>query len=311
MGEVVLGVGASHSTLMNTHWDEVAEHDGANRFRDALGQARERIVAADPDVIVVLGSNHFRGMFLDLMPSITIPVGECRGAGEAGTPGGELNVDRTLALSVLDHLVGAGYDPAFSLRLTVDHGITHSLQYLAPEVQIPIVPIVLNMFAPPLMPLRRASALGSVLGEAIRGDGSSKRVVVIASGGLSHRLPWPKWFDAVSEDDRFLVDAWLNGRNLWSEYETRRREIIRGAVPAVSPGFDRMFLQQLQVGDQEPILDMSDRELEEAAGNGAHEIRAWLAMASLVGPSSITTLAYEPIDEWLTGMAVAVLEPTD
>lgn len=311
MSDVVLGVGASHSTLMNTHWDEVADLEGPQRFRDALGDARRRIAEAKPDVLLVIGSNHFRGMFLDLMPTLTIPVGECHGAGEAGTPAGPLQVDQSLALALVDHLVSAGFDPAFSLRLTVDHGITQSLQHLSPDLQVPVVPIILNMFAPPLMPLRRANALGVALRDAVRGDGKSKRVVVIASGGLSHRLPWPKWFSAVSEDDRFLVDAWLNGRNLWNQFESRRREIVRRAVPEISEEFDRMFLQRMSDGDVAPILEWSDADLESAAGNGAHEIRAWLAMASLLGPSSVETLSYEPVNEWLTGMAVAVFEPND
>ncbi|MEU8802700.1 hypothetical protein [Spirillospora sp. NPDC048819] len=45
MARIVLGVGASHSTLMNTHWDEVEHVDRAERFRDALGEARNAVRA--------------------------------------------------------------------------------------------------------------------------------------------------------------------------------------------------------------------------------------------------------------------------
>ncbi|GAA3354037.1 hypothetical protein GCM10017744_010060 [Streptomyces antimycoticus] len=61
MTEIVLGVGASHSTLMNTHWEETYHKDRAERFRDALGQARDALAAARPDTVVLVGSNHFRG----------------------------------------------------------------------------------------------------------------------------------------------------------------------------------------------------------------------------------------------------------
>lgn len=309
MSTVVLGLGASHSTLMNTHWAEVDHLPQAHAFRDGLGAARDLLAAARPDAVVVIGSNHFRGMFLDLMPAFTVGVSEVLGAGEAGTPKGALPVDTELARTVVDTMVTNGFDPAFSLRLTVDHGITHSLQHLVPGLDVPIVPVVVNMFAPPLISLRRAHALGEVLGQAIREDGQDKRVAVIASGGLSHRLPWPAWFAAQSDDDRFLVEAWLNGREDWGRYEIRRREIIRAAAPDVNPDFDRWFLSLVEAGDLGPVLDRSNADLELEAGNGSQEIRSWVAMAAAVGSGTGHTLAYADVPEWLTGMGVAALLP--
>ncbi|MFJ9313831.1 hypothetical protein ACIRN4_06520 [Pimelobacter simplex] len=311
MSRIVLGVGASHSTLMNTHWAEVDHLPAAHEFRDGLGRAAEAVAAARPDAVVVIGSNHFRGLFLDLMPSITVGVAEVIGAGEADTPAGPLPVDRDLAKHVVDTLVDSSFDPAFSLRLTVDHGITHGLQHLVPALDVPIVPIVLNMFAPPLIPLARAEAIGRTLRTALETDGQDKRVVVIASGGLSHRLPWPDWSQTLSDDDRFLVEAWLNGREQWKEFEVRRRQIIRAAPAQINPAFDRDFLEQLAAGDLSRTIAKSSDEIEKEAGNGAQEVRSWIAMTAAVGAGRGTTLAYAPVDEWLTGMAVALFEPTD
>ncbi|MEW2704657.1 catechol 1,2-dioxygenase [Streptomyces koyangensis] len=314
MSRLVLGVGASHSTLMNTHWAEVDHLPAAHRFRDGLARARDALAEARPDAVVVIGSNHFRGMFLDLMPAFTVGVGEVRGAGEAGTPGGPLPVDTELARRVVDGLVTDGFDPAFSLRLTVDHGITHSLQHLSPALDVPIVPVVVNMFAPPLPSLRRCHALGASIAAAVRGDGQDKRIAVIASGGLSHRLPWPKWFAALSDDDRFLVEAWLNGRASWSEYEVRRRQIIRAARPDINEEFDRWFLGLLETGDLSALLHRTDEQIEEEGGNGAHELRAWIAMAAALtsaeGPPAGRTLAYGAVPDWLTGMGVSLLTPS-
>ncbi|MFF0224197.1 catechol 1,2-dioxygenase [Streptomyces sp. NPDC004629] len=309
MSSVVLGVGASHSTLMNTHWNEVDHLPGAHRFRDGLLQARRVLAEARADTVVIIGSNHFRGFFLDLMPAITVGVGEVLGAGEAGTPSGPLSVDTDLARHLVDSLVDDGFDPAFSLRLTVDHGITHSLQHLVPEPGVPIVPVVINMFAPPLPALARCHALGRAIASAVGRDGADKRVAVIASGGLSHQLPWPAWFEALSDDDRFLVEAWLNGRHSWAEYEVRRRQIIRAARPQINEEFDRRFLAMIEAGDLGPLLGLSSAQVAARAGNGAQEIRAWIAMVAALGPCTGRTLAYAAMDEWLTGMAVAVLEP--
>ncbi|WP_230598261.1 MULTISPECIES: hypothetical protein [Nocardiaceae] len=88
MATVVLGVAASHSTLMNTHWEETRHKAEAERFRDGLRTTRDRIAAVAPDVVILLGSNHFRGFWHDLIPAFTIGVGECIASGESGTPQG-------------------------------------------------------------------------------------------------------------------------------------------------------------------------------------------------------------------------------
>ncbi|TDC46534.1 catechol 1,2-dioxygenase, partial [Actinomadura sp. KC345] len=151
MTEIVLGVGASHSTLMNTHWEETVHKDRAERFRDALSEAREEIARARPDTVLLVGSNHFRGFWLDLIPSFTIGVGECLASGESGTPEGPQPVDAPLAGHIAGALVEGGrFDAAFSARLQIDHGQSHAIQYLLHGLDVEIVPLVVNVFAHPL-----------------------------------------------------------------------------------------------------------------------------------------------------------------
>jgi len=309
VSSIVLGVGASHSTLMNTNWDDVVHPDRAERFRNALGTARAAITEAAPDVAVIVGSNHFRGFWLDLIPAFTLGVGEAVASGEAGTPEGPQPVDVTLARSVCDQLVDAQFDVAFSARLQMDHGQTHAIQYLLAGLDLPIVPLVVNVFAPPLPSLPRCEALGAALAQAIEGDGESKRVVVIASGGLSHRLPFPDWKDPHDDDQAYLVEAWMNGRTSWKDYEVRRRSIVRAAPPDINAGFDRSFLADLAAGKAARLLELSTAQLGEVAGNGAQELRTWLIMAAACRHAPGRTLAYEELPEWLTGMAVALVEP--
>ena len=140
MGEVVLGVGASHTTLMNTHWDAVEDVGTAIAFRDALYRAAERIRRAEPDTVIIIGSNHFRGFWLDLLPAFTIGVGECVASGESGTPEGPQTVDTGLARWLCTRLIEEGFDPAFSVKLQIDHGISHAIQYLLAGLEVPIVP---------------------------------------------------------------------------------------------------------------------------------------------------------------------------
>jgi 2,3-dihydroxyphenylpropionate 1,2-dioxygenase len=196
MATIVLGVGASHSTLMNTHWEQTTHKAEAERFRNALYTARERIAAAAPDVALIIGSNHFRGFWLDLIPAFTLGVGECISSGESGTPKGPQPVDVEFARYLANTVIESGrFDLAYSARLQIDHGQSHAIQYLLDGLDVPIVPLVVNVFAPPLPTFARSAELATAIRAAIASFPADKRVVVIASGGLSHRLPWPDWRD--------------------------------------------------------------------------------------------------------------------
>ena len=311
MGSIVLAVGASHSTLMNTHWDQVVHTDRAEAFRDSLAVARQRLVDARPDVAVIIGSNHFRGFFLDMIPAFTMGVGEVIAAGEAGTPKGSQKTAPAFAQELATHLVESGVEVAISARLQIDHGQSHAIQYLLDGLEVPVVPLVINVFAQPLPTLPRCAQLGRELAAAIESIPGDRRVAVIASGGLSHQLPWPSdWSAPQNEDEEFLVDAWLNGRGEWERFDKRRREIIVAAQPVLFEDFDRTFLADLEAGTLDQYLELTTAGIEERAGNGGQELRTWLTMAATVGFAPGEALCYSPMPEWLTGMGTAVIDPT-
>lgn len=309
MSQIVVGVGASHSTLMNTHWDAVVHRDEAEHFRTGLLTARDRIEAARPDVAVVIGSNHFRGFWLDLLPQFTIGVGEVDAAGDGGTPKGRQLTDPAYAGALAAAVVAAGFDPAISARMQIDHGQGHAIQYLLRDIPVPVVPLVVNVFAPPLPSMRRCVDLGAALAQAIRAIPDDRRVAVIASGGLSHQLPWPSdWTTPEGADEEFLVDAWVNGRGNWEQYNDRRREIITSARPTIFTDFDHAFLADLEAGSLGTYANLSTEEIARVAGNGGQELRTWMILAAAMGFRRGTRLAYSPMPEWLTGMGVAVYD---
>jgi len=310
MAKIVLGIGASHSTLMNTHWEETTHKAEAERFRDALHLTREKIAEANPDVVLILGSNHFRGFWLDLIPAFTLGVGECISSGESGTPKGPQQVDVDFARHLANELIEGGrFDLAYSARLQIDHGQSHAIQYLLDGIDVPIVPLVVNVFAPPLPTFKRCEEVAKALRDAIASYPADTRVVVIASGGLSHRLPWPDWRDPQGEDEDFMVQAWLDGRENWSDYDVRRRQIIRAADAAITPEFDDRILDLFASGKASELAEFTTQQIEDEAGNGAQELRTWLMMAAMLDYIPGERLAYEAIPEWLTGMGVTVLDP--
>lgn len=309
MARIVMGIGASHTTLMNTQWDKVDHLPNAHAFRDGLAEASEKLRAAGVDLAIIIGSNHFRGHWLDLMPSFAIGVDEVESSGEHGTPKGPQKTNPEHALLIANALLADGFDMCFSTRFVIDHGVSHAIQYLTKENEIPIVPIMVNSFAPPLPSLQRCLDLGAAIKRAVAQLPNDLKVAVIGSGGLSHRLPFPDWRKPNSENDEFLVDSWRNGRGDWERYEKRRRAIIVNAPPDLNEAFDNEFLEALGKGETPAWASkISEDALVETAGNGANEIRNWLIMHAAIDYAPGQTLAYSPMPDWLTGMGVFLCE---
>jgi hypothetical protein len=277
MADIVLAYATSRVPMM-TAADQAAAGaaapaDQAARFFAALAWLRGEAKARGVQACVVLTNEHFTNFFLDNFPQICVGLGE-RNRGKTGA---WLPVDRAwipghpaLATHLTRHALAAGFDPAFSHQLELDHGVMAVYHELDPDLRLPIVPIVQNCAVAPLMPVRRWYAFGRALGDAIRSFDGLDRVAVVGAGGLSHWIGTPR-------------------------------------VGDIEESFDRWFLEQLEQGDLAQVLDLGDAEIE-LAGNGAHEIRSWLAVAGAVAPAHTTTLAYEPIYPWITGMAVAHFE---
>ncbi|WP_230598263.1 MULTISPECIES: catechol 1,2-dioxygenase [Nocardiaceae] len=209
-----------------------------------------------------------------------------------------------------DMVEGGAFDPAFSARLQIDHGQSQAIQNLLDGIYVPIVPIVVNVFAPPLPTFARCREFAAALRESLERESSSKRVVVIESGGLSHRLPWPDWREPHGDDEDFMVQARLDGRDNWSQYDIRRREIIRAAQSSITPSFDDYVLRLFEKGNADEMADYSTDYVEKEAGNGAQELRTWLMMSTLLRDVAGERVAYEAIPEWLTGMGITILDPT-
>lgn len=294
-------VAISHSPF----WDIHQNVEGAGReFVRGVDRARAQVAAAGADAFVVFGPDHFRNFFYDVLPPFCIGIESVTGFGDYGTPKGELPVAGTLGQAIYESVTKAGFDPAFSLRMGVDHGISQPYAVLDPAMRTPIVPIMVNASGAPRPSMRRCYEFGKAVGAAIRASSAAQRVVVLASGGLSH------WIRPVSADDPETPtdtrDYTINGRARAPEYSAMRdaslkQRIQEGVDGEVNADWDRWFLDALAGGDLERIFAISDAELQSRAGNGAHELRTWLAAVGAWG-GPVVSLAYEPVRIWVTGM---------
>jgi 2,3-dihydroxyphenylpropionate 1,2-dioxygenase len=239
------------------------------------------------------------------MPPFVIGVEHAVGFGDFGSRSGPLPVAGELAWSAYDGLTRAGFDLSLSYSLTIDHGLVQSYEMVCGGTEIPMVPLVVNTAAPPLPTMERCIGFGRALGDALRGSGGADRILVIASGGLSHWLPSNDPRDpAMAEERRHSV---IHGRENPRAFAVAREHRVRamGGDPHahVNSAWDRWFLKQLGTGESEPVAALGDTGLEEQAGSGGHEIRTWLIGQAAVQAPLLWT-AYEPVPEWITGMGL-------
>lgn len=303
MTELVEFVGMSHSPFA-TMTPPRSPSDPGGAFLADTARLAEAVARTAPDAVVVIGPDHFHANFYDVMPPFVLGVEEVVAFGDFGTRSGPLPVASELAWSIRDGLA-EDFDLSLSYSLTVDHGVVQTYDMLTAGSGVPLVALVMNTAAPPLPSLARCVQLGRALGAAIRASDFPGRVLVAASGGLSHWLPSNDPRDAsVSGEKRASV---IHGRRDVHAVAAAREPRVRamGGDPnaRLNAEWDRWFLDRLVDGDLDAVAELGDDKLEHEAGSGAHEVRTWLAGLAAVG-RPLAWSGYEPVPEWITGMGV-------
>ena len=168
------------------------------RCLTSLESLRERLDRWAPDALILVGDDQHENILDDNTPPFTIYIEKevfatlhFRYFGESpNDQKTKYQVHSGLARSLLDGLMDAGFDPAWSRKTRLEAGLGHAfgrvLHFLMPERSYPIVPVMVNTYYPPAPTAKRCLALGKALREIIANHKDVDKVVVLASGGLSH-----------------------------------------------------------------------------------------------------------------------------
>ncbi len=303
---------ASHTPLM-----DIVEPSGqaGERFRACFGRLRERVRAFDPELVIVFGPDHYNGFFYRLMPPFCIGL-DAESVGDWSTPAGRLPVPTALAESLVRHVQSAGVDVSYSYRMDADHGATQAPMMLFDWSRLPpLIPIFVNAAAPPLPPWHRVAALGRAVGTWAGALGT--RVLIVASGGLSHDPPIPQLATASPP----LRERIIEGGRLTREARAKREQRVKDeataqvnrtstAVP-LNPAWDREVMQRIAAADFAWLEAQDDDVVSRTTGCGGHEVRTWLAAAAAkqaAGGYDAQVHFYEPITEWITGVGIMTIE---
>lgn len=312
MASLVTGAAISHSPLMNVT-PLPGDAEAIEQLLLAVSDLGKRILASEPDVVIVLAQDHMRSLFYDLMPAVTIATGRLSGWGDWGTRQGGLPTDKPLARHLHRHLMHHGMEAACSYDLRVDHGVCQPVEMLGLPETLPIIPILINCLAPPLPTPRRCYELGRLLRDGIAAFGPVRRVAVVASGGLSHSPPAGD-VESEAEQDQAAVRNMIHGRpdvmKLEHERQQRLVEMVRAGVfkGRINPDWDRWLLDRWCAGEGPALAELTDEDILEDGGAGGGEIRTWLALSGVYEGLRARRVYYQPIDSLITGMGVVEYE---
>ncbi|WP_394233677.1 hypothetical protein [Niallia oryzisoli] len=305
MAKLIAGVAMSHSPMIMT--SEEAAGEKGQRFLQKAAEMKKWLKESGAEIIVLISDDHFNSYFYDHMPSFTIGTDRCEGWGDWQIPEYDIPIEKELAKHILDTGLASNVDFAFTMRMKVDHGHTQAIYFLNEELDIPVVPIAVNTAAPPLPTMERCFQVGEVVRKAIESWETDKKVAIVASGGLSHWVPIPK-IDSQKEEDQGLVQILKNGRQeieQLDEYlETRKTRVTSLKTGPVNEEWDRLFLKLISEKDYQSLRSWTSDYIEENGGNGGQEIHNWLVLMGALQNFENQVAFYEPIPEWVTGMAI-------
>lgn len=252
-------------------WTDAAPVEQKDRLYSAFDELRRRLASARLDALIVFTAEHWANFFLDHMSAFCIgvakrfdgPIEPWLKIPKVTIPG-----DEQLARAIVVECYQNELELSFAQEMHFDHGTMTPLHFLTPDMNLPVVPIVINTLAPPFPSAARCLKLGRVIGDLLRA--SDQRVGVLATGGMSH--------DPGERNHGYIDSA-----------------------------FDQQFLAHMSAGDLEALAHYSSEELS-AAGAGAVELLNWIALAGVLRSFRGTILAYEPVKPWATGIGAMSFE---
>lgn len=268
MADLVGVFAASHTPVMLNFPMAITEAD-REQIYGSFKTLGARLKETRPDAVIVIADDHLHNFFLNNFPAFCVGV-----ADHYETPAEHwlkadkqrLKGDAQLGGHLLGEALNAGFDPSFSMELTLDHGVLTPLVLGGIASEVPIVPLLINCVQPPFPSMQRCLNWGKFMRQAIASCGHLQRIAVLATGGLSHDVATPR-------------------------------------MGLVNEAFDRQFLELLSGSRDSELIEYSTKEVGNA-GNGTEEVRNWLVAHGAAGGARFEPLYYKALPQWYAGIAL-------
>jgi protocatechuate 4,5-dioxygenase beta chain len=217
---------------------------------------RDALAAYRPDALIMIGDDQGDLFTPDAMPAFCVYRGEELWGSTAISYLDEpvagslihLRGHAPLANAILKGLMKRGFDPAYMSKVQgvgrPERGMSHMVVYPAPKLMpaldVPVIPIFINEYYPPMPTGQRCWDLGVALAEILADR--PERIAIYASGGLSHDPGGPRagWIDEP---------------------------------------LDRWILERLERGEAHELANLFKFDSDTLRG-GTGEVRAWITVAA-------------------------------
>jgi protocatechuate 4,5-dioxygenase beta chain len=186
-----------------------------------------------PDLAVVIYNDHGLNFFLDKMPTFAVGAAAQYDNADEGWglpvtapfPG-----DPAFSWHLIESLVADQFDITMCQEMLVDHAFTVPMSLLWPKPDsrpVTTVPVAVNTVQFPLPSPMRCYQLGKAIGRAIESYAEDIRVLVIATGGLSHQLDGKRAGFINKPFDLMCIDKIVSAPLTLAQYSAR--DLVRDA----------------------------------------------------------------------------------
>ena len=276
MATIIGGIAASHTPTIGFAFDRDKRADPVwAPIFEAFDPVRQWLAEQRADVLLFIYNDHVTSFFFDHYSAFTLGVGERwevadEGGGARDLPA--IHGHPELAAHIGRSLMADEFDMAFFQGKALDHGCFSPLSMLCehrPSWPVSMVPLQVGVLQFPMPSARRCYRLGQALRRAIESYPGELRVVVVATGGLSHQVHGER--------------AGFN-----------------------NPEWDRRFLDLFE-NDPERLTEMTHAEYAELGGMEGAEVIMWLIMRGALSAQvkNVHRTYYLPS---MTGIATAIYE---
>jgi len=212
MAQIVGAVASSHTPTIGFALDKQKQDDPVwAPIFDAYTPVQRWLAEQQPDVLLMIFNDHVTSFFFDHYSHFALGIGEWYPVADEG--GGPRALPPVRGHARLAHHIAAGlvadeFDLSYFQDKALDHGCFSPLSMLwphAPDWPGAIVPLQIGVLEFPIPSARRCYKLGQSLRRAIENYPEDLKVVLVATGGLSHQVHGERCgFNNPEWDLRFL-----------------------------------------------------------------------------------------------------------
>jgi gallate dioxygenase len=212
MASIIGAVACSHTPTIGFAVDKKKYDDPVwAPIFEGFAPLRQWLQKQKPDVAIITYNDHVTSFFFDHYSAFALGIGErYEVADEGGGPRELPAIDGhpELAAHIGQSLVADEFDMSFFQDKPLDHGCFSPLSMLwphAPSWPGAIVPLQIGVLEFPIPSARRCFKLGHSLRKAIESYPEDLKVVLVATGGLSHQVHGERCgFNNTEWDQQFL-----------------------------------------------------------------------------------------------------------